>query len=72
MLGRHFKIKTDHQSLKFLLQQRISIPNQQKWLVKLIRHDFDVVYEKGRKNVVVNALSKRLNLAAIFTVKSDI
>lgn len=30
LLGRHFKIKTDHQSLKVLLQQRISTPTEQK------------------------------------------
>lgn len=30
LLGWHFKIKTDHQSLKVLLQQRISTPTEQK------------------------------------------
>ena len=28
LLGRHFKIKTDHQSLKFLLDQQANTPAQ--------------------------------------------
>ncbi|GJS63565.1 putative mitochondrial protein, partial [Tanacetum coccineum] len=36
LLDRHFKIKTDHLSLKYLLDQRISTPTQMKWLPKLM------------------------------------
>lgn len=43
--GNHFIIKTDHQSLKYLLEQRLSTLFQQKWLAKLMGLD----YEKGRK-----------------------
>ena len=32
LVGRPFVIKTDQQSLKFLLEQRIGTPTQQKWL----------------------------------------
>ena len=30
MVGRHFKIKTDHESLKFFLDQKTSTPSQQQ------------------------------------------
>nr|GEW13448.1 retrotransposable element Tf2 [Tanacetum cinerariifolium] len=36
LLDRHFKIKTDHISLKYLIDQRMSTPTQLKWLPKLM------------------------------------
>ncbi|GJW66558.1 putative mitochondrial protein [Tanacetum coccineum] len=36
LLDRHFKIKTDHFSLKYLLDQRLTTPFQAKWLPKLL------------------------------------
>ena len=56
--GRHFSIKTDHQSLKHLLQQRITFPSQHSWFTKLMGYDYDICYKKGKENVVANALSR--------------
>lgn len=72
LLGRHFKIRTDHQSLKFLLQQRIATPMQQKWLVKMMGYDFEIIYKKGKENIVADALSRRPTIAAISSTKSDL
>ena len=36
LLGRPFVIKTDHQSLKYLLEQRVGTLAQQKWITKLL------------------------------------
>lgn len=36
LIGRYFVIKTDHQSLKYLMEQRITTPSQQKWLTKFM------------------------------------
>ncbi|GJR50614.1 retrovirus-related pol polyprotein from transposon TNT 1-94 [Tanacetum coccineum] len=47
LLDRHFIIKTDHFSLKYLLHQRITTPTQMKWLPKLIGFDYEVIYKKG-------------------------
>ena len=41
-----------------MLEQRISTPAQQKWLVKLMGFDFCVEYKKGNTNVAANALSR--------------
>jgi hypothetical protein len=57
LLGKCFQIKTDHQSLKYFLEQRISSPKQQKWVAKLFRYDYEIIYNKGKENVVVDALS---------------
>jgi hypothetical protein len=57
LLGQHFQIKTYHQSLKYFLEQCISSPEQQKWVTKLFGYDYDIIYNKGKDNVVVDALS---------------
>jgi hypothetical protein len=59
LLGQHFQIKTDHQSLKYFLEQRISSPEQQKWVTKLFGYDYEIIYKKGKDNVVVDALSRK-------------
>ena len=59
LLGRHFKIQTDHQSLRFLLDQTTSTPAQQKWVLKMMGYDYQVVYRKGSTNVVADSLSRR-------------
>lgn len=35
IIGGHFIIKIDHQSLKYLIDKRLSTPSQQKWLENL-------------------------------------
>jgi hypothetical protein len=57
LLGQWFQIKTDHQSLKYFLEQRISSLEQQKWVTKLFGYDYEIIYNKGKDNVVVDALS---------------
>jgi hypothetical protein len=57
LLGKRFQIKTDHQSLKYFLEQRISSPEQKKWETNLFGYDYEIVYKKGKDNVVVDALS---------------
>lgn len=56
--GNHLIIKTDHQSLKYLLEQRLSTLLQQKWLAKLMGLDYTIEYKKGKKNIVADALSR--------------
>lgn len=36
LLSKPFVVRTNHQSLKILLEQRIATPAQQKWLAKLL------------------------------------
>ena len=58
-MGRPFIIKTNQQSLKYLLHQRISTPLQHKWLSELLGYAFVVEYNKGSENVKADALSRR-------------
>eukprot|EP00253_Pinus_taeda_P006618 PITA_06618 len=57
LLGRHFQIRTDHHSLKYFLEQRLSSPQQNKWLAKMLGYDYEIIYKKGKDNSVADALS---------------
>ncbi|GJZ49966.1 transposon ty3-I gag-pol polyprotein [Tanacetum coccineum] len=61
LLDRHFNIKTDHFSLKYLLDQRFTTPFQAKWLPKLLGYDYEISYKKGSENHVADALSRISN-----------
>lgn len=57
LLGQPFKIKTDQQALKYLLEQRVSTEAQHKWLSKLLSYNFTIDYKRGKDNKVANVLS---------------
>jgi hypothetical protein len=57
--GHQFIVKTDHFSLKYLLDQRLSTIPQHHWVGKLLGFDFVVEYKAGAANVVADALSRR-------------
>ena len=57
-MGRHFKVKIDHDSVKHFLEQRLFSEEQQKWVTKMLGYDFEIIYKKGKLNVVANALSR--------------
>ncbi|GJT97471.1 ty3-gypsy retrotransposon protein [Tanacetum coccineum] len=67
LLGRRFRIYTDHHSLKHILTQMIQTPKQQKWVTKLIGYDFEVLYKPGRENTVADALSK-VDIPSMFAI----
>ena len=58
-MGRHFKVKMDHDSLKYFLEQRLSSEEKQKWVTKMLGYEFEIIYKKGKQNVVVDALSRK-------------
>jgi len=47
MWWRHFLIRTDHYSLKFLLDQRLSTVPQHQWISKQFGFNFTVEYRPG-------------------------
>lgn len=58
LMERHFVVKTDQKALKYLLDQKLHIGFQIKWVAKLIQYDFMIEYKKERKNKVADALSR--------------
>jgi hypothetical protein len=39
------------------LEQRLSSEEKQKWVTKILGYDFEIIYKKGKQNVVADALS---------------
>lgn len=56
--GERFIIKTNHESLKFLLQQRLPTQLQKKGMAKLMGLDYLIQYQKGKENIAADALSR--------------
>lgn len=70
LLDKHFIIRTNHFSLKHLLEQRITTPAQMKWLPKLMDYDYEIVYKKGKENVSADALSRLPNTGEMLQMLS--
>lgn len=51
-------VKTDQWSLRFIREQREIGADYQKWILKLMGYDFDIVYNPGASNRVADALSR--------------
>lgn len=47
--GRRFVVKTDHYSLKYLLDQRLATIPQHHWVGKLLGFDFAVEYKQAAR-----------------------
>jgi hypothetical protein len=59
ILGRYFQIKIDHHSVKYFLEQRLSSLEKNKWLTKILGYDNEIIYKKGKYNIVYDALSRK-------------
>ncbi|GMI77951.1 hypothetical protein HRI_001464400 [Hibiscus trionum] len=55
--GTPFIIKTDHEPLKHLLEQKLTTTIQKKGLTKFLGLDYVIQYRKGKSNLVADALS---------------
>ena len=58
LLGKPFTARTNHKSLKYLLEQRITTPAQTRWLPKLLGYDYKIEYKRGPENQGADSLSR--------------
>ncbi|PNY15662.1 retrotransposon-related protein [Trifolium pratense] len=70
LLGKHFTVFTDHKSLKHILLQKVTSPDQQGWLAKLLGYQFEVKYKPGLENKAADALSRCYDEAEFNTLLS--
>ncbi|GBG58972.1 hypothetical protein CBR_g24321 [Chara braunii] len=59
LLGRHFKVYSDHETLRWLKTQAKMTPKLTRWAAEIDQYDFELKPVKGKYNVVADALSGR-------------
>ncbi|SCV70790.1 BQ2448_3552 [Microbotryum intermedium] len=58
LMGVHFTVLTDHESLKYLKTQENLSKRQARWVERLADYDFDITYIPGGENTVADAMSR--------------
>ena len=58
LLGRKFFIRTDHSSLRWLLNFKNPDGQMARWLEVLCSYDMDIQHRPGRKHAKADALSR--------------
>ncbi|GBG84381.1 hypothetical protein CBR_g38354 [Chara braunii] len=58
LLGRHFKVFSDHETLKWIKQQTTLSPTLLRWFHEIDIFDFELRHKKGCYNRVADALSR--------------
>ncbi|GBG73564.1 hypothetical protein CBR_g16907 [Chara braunii] len=59
LLGRHFKVYSDHKTLRWLETQAKMTPKLTRWAAEIDQFDFELKPVKGKYNVVADARSRR-------------
>ena len=70
LLGRHFKVYTDHRSLVYLKTQPNLNQRQLRWMERAADYDCEILYKSGKENVVADALS-RIHISALSSLPSN-
>ncbi|SGY55391.1 BQ5605_C006g04014 [Microbotryum silenes-dioicae] len=58
LMGVHFHVLSDHESLKYLKTQENLSKRQARWVERLADYDFDITYIPGGENTVADAMSR--------------
>ncbi|GBG64267.1 hypothetical protein CBR_g41188 [Chara braunii] len=59
LIGRHFKVYSNHETLQWLKTQAKMTPKLTRWAAEIDQYDFELKPVKGKYNVVTDALSRR-------------
>ena len=70
LLGRHFKVYTDHRSLVYLKTQPNLNQRQLRWMERVVDYDCEILYKPGKENVVADAFS-RIHISALSSLSSN-
>jgi hypothetical protein len=58
------------------LEQRLYLEEKQNWVTNMIGYEFEIIYKKGKNNIVVDALLRKEeeidgSLCSIFIMQYD-
>ena len=67
LYGAHYKIYTDHKSLKYIFTQKELNMRQRRWLEFVKDYDCEILYHLGKANKVADALSRK-SLATLMSI----
>ncbi|KAI5330664.1 hypothetical protein L3X38_030062 [Prunus dulcis] len=70
LIDSHFKIITDHQTLRHLHDQHITTPAQHKWLAKLLGYNYTFEYRAGSLNKAADALSRQSEYVSLLAISA--
>ena len=59
LLGRPFKVRTDHSSLRWLTRMKEPEGQLARWLEKLAEYEFEIIHRPGRLHTNADSLSRR-------------
>uniref|UniRef100_A0A8C7WS97 Reverse transcriptase RNase H-like domain-containing protein n=1 Tax=Oryzias sinensis TaxID=183150 RepID=A0A8C7WS97_9TELE len=59
LLGRPFKVRTDHSSLRWLTRMKVPESQLARWLEKLAEYDFEIIHRPGGLHTNADSLSRR-------------
>lgn len=58
--GSHFKVITDHSALQWLYKTKDPHGRLARWAMRLQSFDYEIIYKKGKDNIVPDALSRAI------------
>ena len=64
--GRHFIIRTDQQSLKYLLDQKLKTSFQMYWVSKRMGYNYEIQYKKGILTIKATSKQDKLEKGETF------
>jgi hypothetical protein len=71
LIGGKFVVKTNHNNLRHFLGKKDLNERQHKWVRKLKAYHFDIEYVKGKKNAIVDALSRKPEICSLAEISAD-
>ena len=60
LMGKKFKVQTDHQSLSYMNRTKYTNSRVMRWAMALQPYDYDIEYIKGNENVGADFMSRHM------------